>query len=212
MTTITTLLVADDHALIRIGLRAQLEHLGLFRLIEAWDQPSLYHAMEREPHVELVLLDIMMPGSRDENWVETFCSRHPALPVLLITGLSLEDVTRRYRFVPNIMGVIDKGRPAAELRQAVDLALAGQKVWPALLQPAPAPVAPLGQGRVAGLTERQVEVAGLVASGMSNREVAQALKVSEGTVKNHVKEIFRTLGVTNRTQLALRLNTNPSAG
>jgi DNA-binding NarL/FixJ family response regulator len=201
--TSTTLLIADDHALIRIGLRTQLEQLGRFRILEAWDFASLSNVMAREGRTDLVLLDLMMPGSQDEDWVKAFFASYPEQPVLLITGQPLDEVTRRYRFVRQVMGVIGKGRPSAELRRAVDLALSGQPSWPALDQEPQEVQRPLA--RVAGLTGRQREVAALVASGMSNKEVASALSLSEGTVKNHVKEIFRTLGVTNRTQLALRL-------
>lgn len=203
MTANMTLLIADDHALIRIGLRAQLDQLGSFRLLEAWDQLSLYNVVAREPGIDLVLLDLMMPGNPDQDWVKDFCARFPDQRVLIITGQALETVTRRYRFVPGIVGAVDKGGPSAELRQAVDLALAGQLVWPTFRLGTCAPG--LQSTRLSGLTERQREVASLVAQGMSNREVAESLTLSEGTVKNHVKEIFRSLGVTNRTQLALRL-------
>lgn len=205
-----TLLIADDHALIRIGLRAQLTHLGRFRVVEAWDIPSLDACMRREPKIDLILLDLMMPGSRDEHWVEKFCDAYPRHRVLLITGMPLAPVTVRYRHIPNVYGVIDKGRPPEDLRKTVDLALAGQAVWP--LPDALAPgLSPRPASRVHALTDRQREVALLVAGGLSNREVADALDLSEGTVKNHIKDIFRALGVTNRTQLALQI-LSPESG
>lgn len=205
-----TLLIADDHALIRIGLRAQLTHLGRFRVIEAWDVPSLEACMRREPRIDLILLDLMMPGSRDEHWVEKFCDAHPHYRVLLITGMPLAMVTARFRHIANVYGVIDKGRPPDELRKTVDLALAGQMVWPlpGALTPG---LVPRPTARVTALTDRQREVALLVAGGLSNREVADTLDLSEGTIKNHIKDIFRALGVTNRTQLALQI-LSPEAG
>lgn len=204
------LLIADDHALIRIGLRTQLTHLGHFQVIEAWDQPSLHACVAREPRIDLILLDVMMPGSEDQHWIESFRQRFPEPRVLLITGLPLDQVTRRYRHLPNVLGVIDKSRSSAELRRAVDLALAGEPVWPSAGMVAPA-YEKKGHLRAATLTERQREVAMLVASGLSNRDVATSLDLSEGTVKNHIKDIFRALGVTNRTQLALRVKP-PDAG
>lgn len=199
-----TLLIADDHALIRIGLKAQLTHLGQFRVIEAWDIASLEACMRREPSIDLLLLDLLMPGADDERWVEDFCARHPTQRVLLVTGLPVAMVGPRFMKLPNVFGLIDKGRPPDELRKTVDLALAGHRLWPATTT---SPTVPglRPPARVSQLTERQHEVALLVARGMSNKLVADALGLSEGTVKNHVKDIFRLLGVTNRTQLALHV-------
>lgn len=200
----TTLLIADDHALIRIGLKAQLTHLGQFRVIEAWDIASLDACMRREPAIDLILLDLLMPGAEDERWVEDFCARHPTQRVLLVTGMPVAMVGPRFMKLPNVYGLIDKGRPPDELRKAVDLALAGHRLWPAATAPTFVPSS-RPPTRATQLTERQHEVALLVARGMSNKQVADALGLSEGTVKNHVKDIFRLLGVTNRTQLALHV-------
>ena len=106
-----TLLIADDHALIRIGLKAQLTHLGQFRVIEAWDIASLEACMRREPSIDLLLLDLLMPGADDERWVEDFCARHPTQRVLLVTGLPVAMVGPRFMKLPNVFGLIDKGRP-----------------------------------------------------------------------------------------------------
>jgi DNA-binding NarL/FixJ family response regulator len=130
-----------------------------------------------------------------------------------------------------VRGILDKSHSAAELRRVIDLALAGVPVWPATdsmpmgwqeLHPItinsiasnsysmPASGSFSSQNTLPeglqALSPRQREVAQAVARGLTNAEVAIELGLTEGTVKAYLKDIFRSLGISNRTQLALRLN------
>jgi DNA-binding NarL/FixJ family response regulator len=202
-----TLLIADDHPLIRIGMKTQLEQLGRFRILEAWDQKSLHEAVRGERAIDLALLDLVMPGSTDPQWLHRFCETYPDLPIMVVTAQDLASHAQALGRYPNVRGLVDKSRSAADLRAIVDLALAGVRVWPELADRGglAAPRAGEHQPRSAAqqLAGRQRDVALLIAEGMTNREVAERLGLTEGTVKNYVKEIFRAVGVSNRTQLAL---------
>lgn len=202
-----TILVADDHPLIRAGIKAQIDVLGQATVLESWDEASTRAVVARHPDIDLVLLDIQMPGDAAE-WTWYFCKDHPGLPVLLVSGLDERALTLRFRPLANVRGVIQKARPNQELRACIDLALAGIEQWPdadPLRGTAPG-AADVRRTRIDSLTPRQKDVARLVCTGMSNREIAERLSMQEGTVKNHLKEAFAKLGVSNRTQLARRFD------
>lgn len=213
-----TLLLADDHCLIRAGMRSQLEMLGRFRILEAWDAASLEAVLAREAHIDLALIDILMPGMSSWQASYDFCVRHSRLPVLIVTGLDPLPFAARFQSLVNVRGLITKQHSASALRSVVDLALAGQPVWsnaalasPQLSKSAPGAAHLQGaeprpaQRPVSLLTPRLQQVAGLVAGGLRNAEIARQLGLSEGTVKNYLKEVFNLLGVSNRTQLAIKL-------
>ncbi len=200
-------------------MRSQLEPLGRFRILEAWDAASLREVVRIEPRIDLALIDIMMPGMNGWQAICEFCEQHPKLPVLIVTATDTSPFVGRLQNLVNVRGLITKQHSARALRTVVDLALAGQSVW----QSAALMLSPqLGQfaGQQAnrrgamtanspppqsGLSPRLQQVAQLVASGQSNAEVARHLGLTEGTVKNYLKDTFKFLGVSNRTQLALKL-------
>ena len=207
----TRLLLADDHPLIRSGMRAQLEPLGRFDIREAWDAASLRAALagaSADAPIDLALVDIMMPGMQGVASLLELCRSYPEVAVLVVTGLDPAPLMQACRTQANIRGLIDKGRSAAELRSVVDLALAGVHVWPATNPHAAMALATEAaktdmHARFDGLSARQQQVAQCVARGLSNAQAAQALGLTESTVKAYLKDIFRALGVSNRTQLAL---------
>jgi DNA-binding NarL/FixJ family response regulator len=227
------LLIADDHPLIRSGMRAQIEPLGgahRFSVHEASDAASLRAALaqaqSRGLPIELALVDVMMPGMQGAASVLALAQGFPQVAFLVVTGLPMAALQSQLRSQPNIRGILDKSHSAAELRRAVDLALSGIPIWPAAdsmpsgLEGIPEFIAfhadsvransqfpsknPMSETFL-DLSPRQRDVAHAVARGLTNAQIAAELGLTEGTVKAYLKEIFRNLGISNRTQLALRL-------
>lgn len=231
------LLIADDHPLIRSGMRSQIEPLGgegRFCVHEAGDAASvrtaLSRAQARGQPVELALVDVMMPGMQGAASVLELAQSYPQVAFLVVTGLPVAQMLPMLRTQSNIRGVLDKSHGAADLRRAIDLALAGVPVWPATdsspmgWQDAPfvtmnsiasrADSMP-GNGHFSlknepsdasqELSPRQRDVALAVARGLTNAQIAAELGLTEGTVKAYLKDVFRILGASNRTQLALRM-------
>ncbi|HET8978040.1 MAG TPA: response regulator transcription factor [Solirubrobacteraceae bacterium] len=197
------LLIADDQPLMRAGFRAVLEATGEMEVVaEAGDGLEAV-AAARASRPDVILMDIRMPNC---DGIEAI-RRLPAHRVLVLTTFGLDEyIVEALR--AGASGFITKDVPADELVRAVRVVAAGD----ALLTPAvtrqlldrvarrlPAPV---GQGPqvLDELTEREREVLELLARGMSNAEIAEALVIGEATVKTHVSNVLMKLGLRDRVQ------------
>ena len=189
-------IVADDHALVRAGLRNLLgDMVRGAALLEAHDADSLLRAARTAPQARLAIVDLNMPGMERGLRLAELALSHPRLPVVVVSALTAPDVVRRTLAVPNVHAFVAKSAPPAELREAIWQALRGVKL------PFSQPLSQVRRPDVM-LTPRLEEIRGLLRQGMSNKAIAGALGLSEGTVKNYVSEIFKTLNVSNRTQAA----------
>jgi DNA-binding NarL/FixJ family response regulator len=198
-------LIADDQPLMRAGFRTVLEATGGISVVgEAGDgEAALRAAAELQPDV--VLMDIRMPGM---DGIEA-TRRMPQRRVLVLTTYGLDE-TIVDALRAGASGFLTKDAPAQDLVAAVRAVAAGD----AVLSPAATrrlldrvgrrlpPVAPAPQGD-AGLTERELDVLRLLAAGMSNAEIAEALVVAEPTVKTHVSNLLGKLGLRDRVQAVI---------
>jgi DNA-binding NarL/FixJ family response regulator len=197
-------LIADDHAVVRQGLRTFLElQDGIEVVAEAEDgEEALAAAARTEPDVALV--DLVMPRLDGLETIRRLQERHPATRVIVLTSFLDDD-----KIFPAVRagaaGYLLKDVQPQELVGAIRTVHDGN----ALLHPAvTARVLDglTGEHREPApdlLTPREREVLGLVAQGLANKAIARELGVSEKTVKTHVGSILRKLGVTDRTQAAL---------
>lgn len=196
------LLIVDDHALFREGLCHVLRELDeQADILEAPDyERALQHAAAT-PELDLVLLDLNMPGKDGFTALDSFATRYPTLPVVILSASSLRSDIQR-ALDAGAMGYIPKDTTSAIMLGALRLILAGGiYIPPNLAQDAPAAL-DRPRNRSA-LTPRQLDVLALLVQGISNKDIATRLGLSEGTVKMHVTSIFRELGVSNRTQATL---------
>lgn len=200
------ILVVDDHALVREGLRQVLK--GLQSDVEVLEAPHCARAFElaaMHPDLDLVLLDYHLPDINGLDALDVFGERHPELPIIMLSG-SVSPRVMRQVLTKGAAAFITKSSMSDELLSVVRLVLAGDVyVPPALLE---APPLSLAEAADTGnpppqLTARQVDVLHLLLDGQPNKDIGRLLNLSDETVKNHVTAILRGFGVQTRTQAVL---------
>lgn len=203
------ILLADDHPLFREGVKPVLLKLDAsVEIIEAVDYPGAFDAMRAAGEVDLALLDLNMPGMTSLEGIQKFRATFSDTPLIVLSAADRTEEIRKV-LAAGAMGYISKASSPEVIISAMHLVLAGGVYAPPeLLAPRshaavdPAPIVNHGH-RAHGLTDRQIEVLQLLAQGKSNRQIADDLHLTEGTVKIHAAAIFRTLGVANRIEATL---------
>lgn len=189
-------LVVDDHPVVRDGLRGMLDGQPDLEVVgEATDGLAAVTAVA-EFAPDVVLLDLRMPVLDGVGAIKRLAVEHPAVRVLVLTTYDEDnDIVRAVE--AGATGYLLKDAPREELFRAVRAAARGETVL------APSVAARLlGRMRAAHVdapSERELEVLGLVARGLTNRAIAGELFISEATVKTHLVHVFAKLGVDDRT-------------
>lgn len=195
------LLICDDHALFREGLELVLEQLGPASLTSVGDAESALARVREDDGFDLVLLDLRLPGMSGFEALDALRREHPDVPVVVLSASeNVGDV--RAVLARGASGFIPKSARGSVLLEALRQVLAGHVYVPEVLVDAGEPGVPVAS-RV--LTGRQIEVLRLLARGLTNREIAEVLRISEETAKTHVKHIYEALDVSNRTEAAMRM-------
>jgi DNA-binding NarL/FixJ family response regulator len=197
------LLIADDHPLFRGALREAVHGL-LADVAEAGSFEQVVERLEAGGDVDLILLDLQMPGVRGFSGLMYLRAQYPSLPVAIVSANDDPVVIRRCvefgaaGFLPKTLGV-------EALRAAIASVLAGEMWTPPDVELAgttDAETAALIR-RLATLTPQQVRVLMMLSGGLLNKQIAYELGVSEATIKAHVSAILQKLGVDSRTQAVI---------
>ncbi len=200
------LLIADDHAVVRTGLERLVATFDGIELVgSAADGHEAVEQCERT-RPEVVLMDLEMPELDGIEATRQIAAAQPNVAVVVLTSFSDREQILR-ALDAGAVGYLLKDAEPAEIEKAVHAAARGEapldpRAGRALLQARAAP-SPLD-----GLSEREREVLALVARGLPNKLIARELAISEKTVKAHLTQVFRAIGVTDRTQAALWASRN----
>ncbi len=200
------LLIADDHPLFRGALREAV--VGLFGdayVAEAGTFEEVTAFLEAGgSDVDLVLLDLSMPGVRGFSGLMYLRAQYPSLPIVVVSANDDPAVIRRCMefgasgFIPKTLGI-------EALRAAIARVLQGE-IWTPpdvdLARQSDADTAAM-VARLSTLTPQQVRVLMMLSGGLLNKQIAHELGVSEATVKAHVSAILQKLGVESRTQAVI---------
>lgn len=200
------LLVVEDHALVREGLVKTLHRLEAgVSVHEAADFESAKAQLDAH-EFDLVLLDLGLPGVDGLSSLGIFRRHFPATPVVIVSAYD-DALTVGRALKGGASGFVPKAYSGDRLLAALREVLDGRIYAPEQLLPAnpgvDLPRPPVGRAARPvdfGLTDRQTDVLALMVRGKSNRDIAESLDLSEGTVKVHITAIFKALGVTSRTQ------------
>jgi len=201
-----TVIVADDHPLFRTAIKEALqESQGETTFLEASSFETLQHLVEENPDVDLILLDLHMPGVSGFAGLVYLCKRYPSVPVVIISANEDPMVIRR-ALDHGAAGFIPKSSDIKTITNAIGDILMGE-IWAPKSVQANLPGKNTSElalaERMAQLTPQQFKVLMAVSQGLLNKQIAYDMSISEATVKAHVTAIMNKLGVSNRTQAVL---------
>ena len=200
-----TLLIADDHPLYRDALKGALSlNLPDLRVLEAGDLNHTVSLLQNED-IDLLLLDLHMPGSNDLFGLLHIRKLFPGLPVAVVSGT--EDAAIISKIVGvGALGFIPKTASSADIAEAVQVILDGDIWVPESvtdhLEEVDESFSELAD-KVSSLTPSQYKVLCYMRDGLLNKQIGYNLDIAEATVKAHVTAIFKKLGINNRTQAVL---------
>jgi DNA-binding NarL/FixJ family response regulator len=201
----TRIVIADDHPLFRGALReAVISAVRDATIGEAGSFEELTALLERDADMDLILLDLTMPGASGFSGLMYLRAQYPAIPVVVVSASDDVDTIRRSMdfgasgFIPKRFGV-------DTLREAIAKVMAGDIWTPADVDLAGVrdPEMARLRDRLMTLTPQQVRVLMMLSEGLLNKQIAYELNVSEATIKAHVSAILQKLGVESRTQAVI---------
>lgn len=206
------ILLADDHALIREGFERTLTALEQdMTFVHAGDRESVLAQLETHQDTDVILLDLFMPGVNGFDLLSEVCDKYSNIPVIVISGT--EDPRYMRKSIDNgASGFIPKSAPTDIMMSAIQLVRNGGVYIPAdMLQKKATATNTAGKApsqtltneireAATKLTARQQEVLELMGRGMSNKEIARALNISDHTIKIHVAAVLRLFNAANRTE------------
>ena len=203
------IVIADDHVMFREGLKQILELDEKIRVVaEASDGAECIEVLQnarQESEPDVLLLDIAMPGMNGFQVVDVLKKSGNVIPILILTASNEMDYLI-HAINLGVDGYLLKECGTAELKKAIFTIVDGKSY----IQPNLVPLLQqtmkkkkLAKKKLDSLTDREGELLKLLSDGMSNKDIAERLSLSERTVKNHLSSIFKKLEVMDRTQAAV---------
>jgi DNA-binding NarL/FixJ family response regulator len=197
---VTRILIVEDHALVREAMAQTVARLepGVVCVEARSSEEALAH-LEGDSAWDLAVVDLMLPDLNGFSLLGVMAKRFPDVPTMVVSALD-DPVSVRRALKAGASGFVSKASSGDELCRAVRIVLDGGAYAPDVAPQGPThkPGAPLCERF--GLTAAQSRVVELLGQGKTNREIADLLGLSEGTVKVHMSAIFRALNVKNRSQ------------
>lgn len=197
-------LIADDHNLIREGIKLILNRLReSVDILEADNFDDARKIVAANVDLDLIIMDLFMPGMMGPQGVSIIRNSAPVVPVIVLS-MSEDPKHMRDSLKFGANGYVSKTSKNGILSNAINLVLEGGIYIPPEMLGAITDTArsltAADNNKKASLTDRQMEVLNLMAQGRTNKDIARILGISDTTVKSHITTIFRQLGANNRTQ------------
>jgi len=200
--------IADDHPLFRGAMKQALSGVGdVTTILEAGDFESTKALVAANEDIDLLLLDLSMPGTSGLSGLISLRGIHSAVPMVVVSAHDAPETIRRALEL-GASGFISKSASMDEIRNAVRTVLSGDITAPAGMDlgiERDPEISDLIK-RLQSLTPQQARVLGMLAEGLLNKQIAYELTVSEATIKAHVSAVLQKLGVDSRTQAVILLS------
>lgn len=201
--------IADDHPLFRSALLTVAhQHFTDVKISESSDVDSTLQALHGNTDIDLLLLDLHMPGSEDLFGLITIREKYPSVPVVVVSASEDKETINR-AIGHGASGYITKSLSAETLHEAIKAVSEGEQWLPPLMKHHIAPISTEEKSlaaKMSALTPQQYRVLCYIKEGWLNKQIGFEMGITEATVKAHITAIFRKLGVSNRTQAVVELS------
>ena len=199
-------LIVDDHAIVRQGLRTLLELMDDISVVGEAANGKIAIDLVSQIHPDVVMMDLMMPEMDGITATRQICAQNPGIKIIALTSF-LEDENIIPAIQAGATSFLLKDVSPTELVDTIRAAYRGEarlhpNVARKLMDQVSSHPASL-ENSLGDITDREMEVLRLVAQGMSNKEIASTLVISEKTVKTHISSLLGKLNLNDRTQLAI---------
>ncbi|AEF03313.1 response regulator transcription factor [Alteromonas naphthalenivorans] len=205
----TRILVADDHPLFREALSGALgPYFENAQILEAGSLDAALAVLNEYDGIELVLLDLNMPGGEYFNGIITLREQYPNIPIGVVSGSDAVEVVAQVMSL-GAQGFIPKVSATREMAQAIVDIIAGKKWLPEGMEDELEKVddeLKLLLQRFRELTPKQIQVLSFLRAGLMNKQIAHEMNVTEATIKAHTSAILRKLEINTRTQAVLLMD------
>lgn len=200
--------IADDHPLFRSALLEVIrQHFPKATVSESSDLDSTLTTLYDNDDIDLLLLDLHMPGSQDLFGLITVREKYPSVPVVVVSASDDHNTINR-AMGHGASGFIPKSLSADALETAIKTVADGERWLPDSVTLHYSPITPEEKSlaaKVATLTPQQYRVLCYLREGRLNKQIAYEMGVTEATIKAHITAIFRKMDVSNRTQAVVEL-------
>lgn len=197
---VTKILIVEDHTLVREAMAHTLARLADdVECVQAKGADDALAKLEASPDWDLAIIDLMLPDMNGFSLLAVLAKRFPDIPAIVVSAMD-DDASIRRAIKGGASGFVSKSSSGEEMLQAVRVVLEGGVHTPETSDRGNSRRSGAPVSERFGLTAAQTRVLELLAQGKTNREIADLLGLSEGTVKVHMSAIFRALGVSNRAQ------------
>ncbi|MDO6569124.1 response regulator transcription factor [Alteromonas sp. 1_MG-2023] len=205
----TRILVADDHPLFREALSGALApYFENAQILEAGSLDAALAILGEYDGIELVLLDLNMPGGEYFNGIISLREKYPDIPIGVVSGSDTVEVVAQVMSL-GAQGFIPKVSATREMAQAIVDIIAGKKWLPEGMEDELEKVddeLKLLLQRFRELTPKQIQVLSFLRAGLMNKQIAHEMNVTEATIKAHISAILRKLEINTRTQAVLLMD------
>jgi len=201
------ILIADNHDLVRDAISSLIvRDDNKTQVLQACDVLQCLDILDQQPNIDLILLDVNMPGMDNLQSIKTIADGYPKIPIAMISGeVKREEVERSFEL--GAKGFIPKTMNGKSLLLTLNLIISGTKYIPEIC------LEPESIETNALLSKRELQVLNELFNGHSNKVIAKTLFIEETTVKLHVRSLFQKLDAKNRTEVvikALKLGCSPT--
>ena len=207
-----TVAIADDHPLFRTALKQAIGHaMAVKNVAEADDFPQIQQLLSEHPSIELVFLDLYMPGNNGFTGLSLLQNLYPDLTIIMVSSDDRSEIIEKAKNY-GAAAFIPKSATLDTIIQAIICVLDGQEWFPQDMDTSQNTQQHDFAQQLAQLTPQQFKVLSMVSDGLLNKQIAYELNIKETTIKQHVSAILNKLSLNNRTQAGIafqQLKTSP---